>query len=563
MGFSESQSQNRPGVEYLLAQVISILTLESPSQQQLQQALALSGEIISRARETREWFRTEVFGRVNAATALPDLGQPLEAKDEVLLALQKASGFSLSAEDRIKALALLGACEKALNNTDAAKAAFDEAIRFADRVVAGHKLPGAHKLPRGQVLAIKQGWGPAYVEVVSSVQRLRQAVEDELKALASGFVSLPHDPGAPLEAMSSVSETSGSPADVPIRQPLSSTRPDLVRLIEDQQDQLYAATESRELEQIVSANRRVLDVLRDLNENDLALTIPAHRNIGVALMRLGKLEQAKAEVLEAERLAAPVEIDLYTRYLNWNALTRVLLLLREDDSASRTLSVGLGVARGLLGRKLVRPRGSGLNIPHQQWDTLRRQASDDCRALIRFIKAQQRELRLLRKAVRIPRPHEGADVSKQLNTTADEVKKRLPSMVLKEWPQSPEGDALVEWLHEHGYHTLDPTLIDQYYPHISSLNDFLANVVLNTFLPMVREDDRRAMAIYFESRSRPYSLIGLIEADVENDQEVALNDEDSKTIAELTGSARAVPHATLPSEIQTVLKTSSNRMLNP
>ena len=116
MGFSDSQSQNRPGVEYLLAQVISILTLESPSQPQLEQALALSGEIISRARETREWFRTEVFGRVNAATALLDLGQPLEAKDEVLLALQKASGFSLSAEDRIKALALLGACEKALNN---------------------------------------------------------------------------------------------------------------------------------------------------------------------------------------------------------------------------------------------------------------------------------------------------------------------------------------------------------------------------------------------------------------------------------------------------------------
>ena len=71
------------------------------------------------------------------------------------------------------------------------------------------------------------------------------------------------------------------------------------------------------------------------------------------------------------------------------------------------------------------------------------------------------------------------------------------------------------------------------------------------------------MAIYFESRSRPYSLIGLIEADVENDQDVALNEEDSKTIAELTASVRAVPHATLPSEIQTVLKTSSNRTLDP
>ena len=59
------------------------------------------------------------------------------------------------------------------------------------------------------------------------------------------------------------------------------------------------------------------------------------------------------------------------------------------------------------------------------------------------------------------------------------------------------------------------------------------------------------------------SLIGLIEADVENDQEVALNDEDSKAIAELTASLRAVPHATLPSEIQAVLKTSSNRVLNP
>jgi hypothetical protein len=43
MGSSESSSQNRPGVEYLLAQVISILTQESPSQQQLEQALALLG----------------------------------------------------------------------------------------------------------------------------------------------------------------------------------------------------------------------------------------------------------------------------------------------------------------------------------------------------------------------------------------------------------------------------------------------------------------------------------------------------------------------------------------
>jgi tetratricopeptide (TPR) repeat protein len=563
MGSSESPSQNRPGVEYLLAQVISILNLETPSQQQLEQALALSGEIISRARETHEWFRTEVFGRVNAATALLDLGQPLEAKDEVLLALQKASGFSLSAEDRIKALALLGACEKALNNRDAAKAAFDGAIRFADRVVAGNKLPGAHKLPRGQVLAIKQGWGPAYVEVVSSVQRLRQVVEDELKALASGFVSLPLDAGASLEAMSSVSETSGSPAEAPTPRPLSSIRPDLARLVEDQHERLYAATEPRTLEQIVSDSRRVLDVLRDLNENDVALTIPAHRNIGLASMRQGKLEQAKAELLESERLAAPVAIDLRTRYLNWNALTRVFLLLREDDSASRTLSVGLAVARGLLGRKLVRPRGPGLDIPHQQWDILRRQASDECRALVRFIKAQQHELRQLRKAVRVPRLHEGTEVSKQRIATAEEVKKRLPSRVLKEWPRSPEGDALVEWLHEHGYHTLDPTLIDLYYPHISSLNDFLANVVLNAFLPMVREDDRRAMAIHFESRSRPYSLIGLIETDVENDQQVTLNDEDSKTIAELTASVRAVPHATLPGEIQTVLKTSSNRALNP
>jgi hypothetical protein len=121
----------------------------------------------------------------------------------------------------------------------------------------------------------------------------------------------------------------------------------------------------------------------------------------------------------------------------------------------------------------------------------------------------------------------------------------------------------VEWLHEHGYHALDPTLIDQYYPHISSLIDFLADVVLHTFLPMVREDDRRAMAICFESRSRPYSLIGLIETEVEGDQEVALNDEDSQTIAELTASVRAVPHAILPKEIQAVLRTSSNRRQKP
>ena len=121
----------------------------------------------------------------------------------------------------------------------------------------------------------------------------------------------------------------------------------------------------------------------------------------------------------------------------------------------------------------------------------------------------------------------------------------------------------MEWLYEHGYHALDPTLINRYYPHISSLNDFLSEVVLNTFLPMVREDDRRAMASCFEARSRPYALLGLIETEVENDHDVALTGEDSQTIAELTASVRAVPHAALPKEIQAVLRTSSIRREEP
>jgi len=223
---SDSPSQNRPSVEFLLAEVISILTLEKPSRQQLERALELSEETISRARETQEWLRAEVFGRVNAATALLDLERPLEAKNGIIAALQKAGAVSLSAEDRIKALALLGACEKALNNIGASKAAFEEAIRFADRVVAGHKLPGVHKLLRSQVLAIKQGWGPAYLEVVSSIHLLREVVVDELRELAPELVTrfLLTGP-SPEEAMSSISEAANSQVEAVIRRPLSATRP--------------------------------------------------------------------------------------------------------------------------------------------------------------------------------------------------------------------------------------------------------------------------------------------------------------------------------------------------
>ena len=564
MGPTDSPSQNRPGVHFLLARVISILTLESPPQQQLEQALALSVEIISRARETREWLRVEVFGRINAATALLDLERPLEAKNEILTALHKAGAVSLSAEDRIKALALLGACEKALNNIDAAKAAFNEAIRFAYRVVAGHKLPGAQKLLRGQVLAIKQGCGPAYVQVISSIELLRQFVEDELRELPSEFVLPPLDLETSSEdATPRIPAITSPQATVVIRRPLlSSSRPDLVRLVDDQHEQLNAATESLELEQIVSDNQYVLSKTSDLDENDLVLTIPAHRNIGMAAMRLGRLEQAKAEILEAERLATGVAINLRTRYRNWNALTRVSLLLRDNESASRALAVALNVASGLLGKRLVRPKGPGLNIPQEEWDILRRGRSEECRALLRFIRAQQQELRRLRKVVRGARLHKGTDVS-QRPVWAEEIHKRLPTTVSMEWPRSPEGDPLVKWLYEHGYHELDPTLINRYYPHISSLNDFLADVVLNTFLPMVREDDRRAMAICFGSRRRPYSLIGLIEIAVESDHDVPLTDEDSQTIADMTASVRAVPHATLPKEIQTVLMTSANRRHEP
>jgi tetratricopeptide (TPR) repeat protein len=556
---SDSPSQNRLGVELLLAQVISILTLEKPSRQQLERALELSEETISRARETQEWLRAEVFGRVNAATALLDLERPLEAKNEIVAALQKAGAVSLSAEDRIKALALLGACEKALNNIDASKAAFEEAIRFADRVVAGHKLPGPHKLLRSQVLAIKQGWGPAYVEVVSSIHLLRQAIVDEIRELAPELVSPSLLTGSsPEEAMSNISESANSQVEAVIRRPLSATRPELVQLVANQHEQLNGATKSIELEQIVSDNRYVLSKMRDLNEDDLALAIPAHRNIGEAWMRLGRLEEAKAELLEAERLATAKAVDLRTRYRNWNALIRVLLLLRDNENASRTLAVGLSVASGLLGKKLIRPRGPGLDIPQRQWDTLRRGTSDERRILFRFIKAQQHELRRLRKVVRIARSHEPPVVDRPVSSTAVEIHRRLPSGVLDEWPQSAEGHDLDEWLCEHGYHTLEPHLITQYYPHISTLNDFLADVVLDAFLPMVREDDRRAMAVCFESRSRPYSLLGLIETEVLDYQEVDLNDADSQAIAELTASVRAVPHATLPMEIQAVLKTSSN-----
>jgi len=560
---SDSPSQNRRSVEFLLAEVISILTLEKPSRQQLERVLELSKETISRARETQEWLRAEVFGSVNAATALLDLERPLEAKNEILAALRKAGAVSLSAEDRIKALALLGACEKALNNIDASKAAFEEAIRFADRVVAGHKLPGAHKLLRSQVLAIKQGWGPAYVEVVSSIHLLRQVIVDELRELAPELVSPSLlTRASPEEAMSNISETANSQSEAGIRRPLSATRPDLVQLVANQHEQLNGAT-TIELEQIVSDNRYVLSKMRDLNEDDLALAIPAHRNIAEASMRLGRLEDAKAELLEAERLATAVAIDLRTRYQNWNALTRVLLLLRDHENASRTLAVGLTVASGLLGKKLTRPRGPGLDIPQDQWDTLRRGTSDERRILSRFIRTQQHELRRLRKIVRIARSHERPNIDRRPSSTAIETHRRLPSRVSKEWPQSSEGNDLEEWLCEHGYHTLDPNLINQYYPHISTLNDFLADVVLNAFLPMVREDHRRAMAACFESRSRPYSLIGLIETEVQDDQEVELNDEDSQTIAELTVSVRAVPHATLPKEIQAVLKTSSDRRQKP
>lgn len=561
-GSPRHPSKARRAVPEILEAAISLLILDTPSQAQLEEALGLSLEVIARARETQEWLRVENAGRVNAATALLDLGHPLRARNEVLLALRKARTFSLSAEDRIKALALLGACEKALGNPEGAKAAYSEALRFADRALAGRALPKDQTLLRVQALALKQGRGRAYVAVTSSIQQHRDAVEDELNELRPA----PTSPAVhhPSEFESRRLAGKDAPVSASVRRPLSPQRLALFQLIQGDTETLYMPVSSRDaLEQILANNQRALEALGDVDSDDeIMLRIQAHQNSAVAWMHLGQVARARAALLEAERLAAPIELDLCLRYLNWVTLIRAFIVLGERTAADDRLAVALRVARGLVGKKLVRPRGKGLEIPQHQWDLLRRQAGG-ARQLIGFVKNQQKELRQLRVLMRVASGSTLTDGVAEAESaecsTIDEIRKRLPVGVWAEWPKRQDGILLAEWLHEHGYDTIDPTLVGRYYSHVSSLNDFVANVVIVHFLPTVRERDRRMMASCFESGKRPYSLIGRIESAVEGHERIALSRVQSRTIAELTAAVRAVPHATLPGEIRIVLKTAAAR----